>query len=145
MRHLQSRAQFQAVMACGILVRSAHFALHWRAASACAQDAAFAAPAAGGALADLLLGPLVPKRWARRSVTRHAIRRQIYAAAQTHEAGLPSGACVVRLRAAFERRVFISASSDALKRAVRAELQQLFAAACARLEKPAAAQNARMP
>jgi len=36
-------------------------------------------------------------------------------------------ACLVRLRAGFDRRQFISASSDALKQAVRAELQQLFA------------------
>ena len=34
---------------------------------------------------------------------------------------------MLRLRAGFDRRQFISASSDALKQAVRAELQQLFA------------------
>ena len=40
---------------------------------------------------------------------------------------LPASAHVVRLRAAFDRRQFVSASSDALKRAVRQELDQLFA------------------
>jgi len=119
MQHLQTRAQFQAVMAAGIVARSTHFALHWRGAAA--------------AEAGQWLGPLVPKRWARRSVTRHAIRRQIYAAGQAHASALPGGAGVVRLRAAFDRRVFVSASSHALKRAVRAELQQLFSTAARRL------------
>jgi ribonuclease P protein component len=36
---------------------------------------------------------------------------------------------VVRLRAGFDRQQFISASSDLLKRAVRGELQELFAKA----------------
>jgi ribonuclease P protein component len=36
---------------------------------------------------------------------------------------------VVRLRVAFEKSLFPSATSDALKRAVRAELQQLFTGA----------------
>jgi ribonuclease P protein component len=38
---------------------------------------------------------------------------------------------VVRLRAAFDRKEFISASSEKLKAAVRAELQQLLARAAA--------------
>jgi ribonuclease P protein component len=33
---------------------------------------------------------------------------------------------VVRLRAGFDRKQFISATSDALKAAVRSELEQLF-------------------
>jgi ribonuclease P protein component len=36
---------------------------------------------------------------------------------------------VVRLRAGFERAEFISATSDKLKKAVRAELQHLFSGA----------------
>jgi ribonuclease P protein component len=36
---------------------------------------------------------------------------------------------VVRLRSEFDRKHFISASSDALKAAVRTELEQLFARA----------------
>ena len=69
----------------------------------------------------------MPKRWARRAVTRNAIRRQIYALADG--APLPQAAHVVRLRSGFDRSRFASASSDALKRAVRAELEQLFARA----------------
>ena len=37
---------------------------------------------------------------------------------------------VVRLRAAFDRKQFVSASSEVLKAAVRAELLSLFQRAC---------------
>ena len=83
-------------------------------------------------VADVWLGAMVPKRWARRAVTRNAIKRQIYAVANALESPLPSAAHVVRLRATFDRKQFVSASSCALKQAVRAELLQLFARAAAR-------------
>ena len=70
---------------------------------------------------------MVPKRWAKRAVTRNAIKRQIYTVSQDFEAQLSAAAHVVRLRAGFDRQQFVSATSDALKRAVRTELQQLFA------------------
>jgi ribonuclease P protein component len=69
---------------------------------------------------------VVPKRWAKRAVTRNMVRRQIYALAQERAAALPEAALVVRLRSGFDRSRFISATSDALKATVRAELQQLF-------------------
>jgi ribonuclease P protein component len=75
------------------------------------------------------LGVIVPKRWAKRAVTRNAIKRQIYTVSQDFEAQLPVAAHVVRLRAGFDRKVFLSATSDALKKAVRLELQQLFGGA----------------
>jgi len=68
----------------------------------------------------------VPKRWAKRSVTRNAIKRQIYNVSSEFETRLAPSAHVVRLRAGFDRQQFISASSDRLKLAVRTELQQLF-------------------
>jgi ribonuclease P protein component len=74
---------------------------------------------------------MVPKRWARRAVTRNAIKRQIYAVSADFESRLNAQAHVVRLRAGFDRARFVSATSDALKAAVRAELQQLFSRASA--------------
>jgi ribonuclease P protein component len=72
---------------------------------------------------------MVPKRWARRAVTRNTIKRQIYAVLRCFlKPRLPQAAHVVRLRTAFDRKQFVSASSDQLKQAVRAELQQLFSA-----------------
>jgi ribonuclease P protein component len=75
---------------------------------------------------------MVPKRWARRAVTRNTIKRQIYAVAALFEARLPQAAHVVRLRSAFDRQQFVSATSDPLKQAVRAELLQLFGYAARR-------------
>jgi ribonuclease P protein component len=69
---------------------------------------------------------MVPKRWAKRAVTRNFIKRQIYNVSSEFESVLPVAAHVVRLRSGFDRSRFVSASSDALKTAVRGELLQLF-------------------
>ena len=69
---------------------------------------------------------MVPKRWAKRSVTRNAIKRQIYTVSALMENALPCAAHVVRLRAGFDKKLFVSATSDSLKTAVRLELNQLF-------------------
>ncbi len=88
------------------------------------------------------LGVLVPKRWARRAVTRNTLRRQIYAVARELTAGLPQLPMVVRLRSGFSRDDFPSATSDALKREARAELLSLFGDKLARSQRaPAAAQQ----
>ena len=72
------------------------------------------------------MGALVPKRWAKRAVTRNTIKRQIYAVSADFESRLTLAAHVVRLRAGFDRAQFVSASSVQLKWAIRTELQQLF-------------------
>lgn len=72
------------------------------------------------------LGAMVPKRWAKRAVTRNAIKRQIYNVCAEFEPFLTEGAHVVRLRAGFDRAQFISATSEALKVAVRSELLKLL-------------------
>ena len=81
------------------------------------------------AVQDTWLGVVVPKRWAKRAVTRNTIKRQIYAVSTSPGCALPVAAHVVRLRAMFDRAEFISATSYKLKIAVRAELQQLFSGA----------------
>ena len=114
------------------VARTAHFALH-RLALQPASDGGSPAtgPGSDGPQAlfvvyDAWIGALVPKRWARRAVTRNTIKRQIYQVSATFEPRLAAAAHVVRLRATFDRSQFISATSDVLKRAVRAELEQLF-------------------
>jgi ribonuclease P protein component len=72
------------------------------------------------------LGAMVPKRWAKRAVTRNTIKRQIYHVCAEFESVLPPRAHLVRLRSGFDRSHFVSACSDALKAAVRAELMDLF-------------------
>jgi ribonuclease P protein component len=131
-QRLKTRAQFQAVMASGTAARTAHFALH-RMELDEPQSPPTGLGSAGSqalfAVRDCWIGALIPKRWAKRAVTRNAIKRQIYAVSQMLETPLPAAAHVVRLRAGFDRKQFVSATSDLLKQAVRGELQELFARA----------------
>jgi len=117
--HLIQWSQYQAVMACGVVCKTPHFVLHrWNPALA-----PEAAPFVEG---RLLLGALTPKRWAKRAVTRNLIKRQIYEVSALYAHELTPTAHVVRLRAEFDKRHFVSASSVALKKMVRSELIQLF-------------------
>ena len=68
---------------------------------------------------------MAPKRWAKRAVTRNAIKRQIYTVCVKLESAPGDTAFLVRLRREFSRKDFVSASSVALKDAVKAELQAL--------------------
>ena len=145
MQKLKTRPQFQATMSAGTLARTAHFALHRMVLEPAAKKDVAADPTGpgsndpqalfgiGAVREQAWLGAMVPKRWARRSVTRHAIKRQIYAVATDYEAALLCASHVVRLRSGFDRKQFVSATSDLLKAAVREELQQLFATAERRL------------
>lgn len=121
MQRIRTRPQFQAAMAGAIVAKTPHFALH---------RLALPGPAHGRllfAVQDTWIGVVLPKRWAKRAVTRNSIRRQVYEVSRALAAQLPAVALVVRLRGGFDRQRFVSATSDALKRAVREELEQLFA------------------
>lgn len=74
-------------------------------------------------------GCVVPKRHARRSVTRSLLKRQIRAALARHAAALPQGLWLVRLKSPFVPAQFPSAASDALRLAARNELDVLLARA----------------
>ena len=128
MQRLKSRPQFQAVLAGLTLARTPHFALHCLALDTGPESATSSALFA---VQDVWMGAMVPKRWARRAVTRNTIKRQIYAMSHDFEPVLQPAAHVVRLRAGFDKTRYVSATSDALKCAVRAELQQLFTRATA--------------
>jgi len=148
-------------MAGGTLSRTPHFVLH-RAPLAAPSDpseasipttGAVGAVAVSGAgrakvlfpvLDEAWVGAVVPKRWAKRAVTRNGIRRQIYAVSASYASRLPAAAHVVRLRMDFARAEFPSAWSDALKSSVRRELLQLFERAAQRAV-PAQAGNREAP
>ena len=78
---------------------------------------------------DVWIGAMAPKRWAKRAVTRNSIKRQIYSVSADFAVHLPVAAFVVRLRRTFDRKAFPSATSEALRQAVRMEIQLLMAAA----------------
>lgn len=119
MQRLKTRSQFQAVLAGQTLARTPHFALHAYVPHGDEHAALFAE-------APVWMGAMVPKRWARRAVTRNLIKRQIYSISSQWATGFPAAAHLVRLRSEFDRRAFQSASSPALKTAVRAEIEQLL-------------------
>ncbi len=81
---------------------------------------------------------VVPRRHARRAVTRNLVKRQMRAQMLGAVAGsgagpkLPMGLWVLRLKAPFERAQFPSAASTALRHAVRSELALLLEDAAAR-------------
>lgn len=76
------------------------------------------------------LGLVVPKRHARKAVTRTLLKRHIRAAMQ-QAPDLDRGMWVVRLRSPFARTEFSSAASDHLAQAAAGELAALMTAAAA--------------
>ena len=117
-------------MAGTVQARSHHFVLHF-----CSFDAAPPpqSPSPGSTVFDKGLalerpavGALVPKRWAKRAVTRNTIKRQIYHVSLLFEPQLAPGAHVVRLHSAFDTKLFPSATSVPLRAALRQELIGLF-------------------
>jgi ribonuclease P protein component len=112
-------------MARGRQIRTPHFVLHqWSAQADTATGPGFEKTPA--LFAGCHLGILIPKRWAKRAVTRNLIRRQVRAIAAEHP-HLPEAQYVVRLKAPFDPRQFHSAHSEPLRQAVRQELLSLFA------------------
>ncbi len=135
-------SDFKRLLAAPAWSRSAHFAVHHSPGG----PGGAVAPADGPVGEDLStgavhnddgsvddsgathwIGVVLPKRLARRAVTRNLLRRQIKAAIGRHAGALPGGLWVVRLRAGFDRAEFRSAASDPLRRAARAELDMAFA------------------
>jgi ribonuclease P protein component len=136
------KADFERLLATRSRSRSAHFALHHVpsgviAASnpANAPDSAdlSTAPAptcpqpVDDSNSGLWIGCVVPKRHAKRSVTRSLLKRQIRGAFARHAPSLSGGHWLVRLREGFPKARFVSAASPALAQAAREELDQLLA------------------
>jgi ribonuclease P protein component len=129
LQRLKTRPQFQAVLAGAIVAKTTHFALHRNALDAMAMQNQPGKRVDAPALfpvRDLWIGAMAPKRWAKRAVTRNAIKRQIYTVSAELLPQFPPAGLVVRLRRDFSRVEFVSASSEQLKQAVRTEVQALL-------------------
>lgn len=129
MQRLKTRPQFQAVLAGTIVAKTPHFVLHRNVLAAKAVPNRSGKQVDAPVLfreQDMWIGAMVPKRWAKRAVTRNAIKRQIYTVSAEFSHLYPQAAFVVRLRSSFSRTEFVSAVSDLLKQAVRAEVQALM-------------------
>ncbi len=81
----------------------------------------------GGPVAVWRLGLVVPKRHARRAVTRNLLKRLMRQSFHDQAAALPPGDWLLRLKAPFAPCAFPSAASLALRLTARAELQGLSA------------------
>ena len=139
---------FERVLGSPIRARSVHFAVHYlescpsrpakpRSRVLSTELSTDQALEQGKAVDDSVprtcwLGAVVPKRHARRSVTRTLLKRQIRSAASA-QAGLAPGLWVVRLRSPFDRAAFPSAASDALGACAGAELAGVLADAARRV------------
>jgi ribonuclease P protein component len=140
LQRLKTRAQFQAVLAGATVARSEHFALHRselttrskQVAGLTTSEIALNTKPAEVRLKplfpalDMWMGAMVPKRWAKRAVTRNAIKRQIYTVSEDFSPRQKQAAFLVRLRRDFSRKVYVSATSDLLMQAVRSELAALM-------------------
>ncbi|MFG6447669.1 ribonuclease P protein component [Roseateles sp. BYS180W] len=150
---IQRSADFERVLAKPGCARSAHFAVHHLPQSPSAPRYLSTRSSTAGVdlstcdaqinpqpvddcpapVDEAWLGLVIPKRLARRAVTRNLLKRQIRGLFGSAEAAaLPAGLWVVRLRAPFDRKQFPSASSEALAALVRSELRQLLQ----RLQRP---------
>ena len=138
---LQQAADFQRLLETPPRRRSAHFCVHFVAAGPSCPRARPAKGVTGELSTDsepnlttpvdkrpegCWLGCLVPKRHARRAVTRSLLKRQMRAAAERHADTLAPGLWLLRLRSGFSTSQFPSAGSDALREAARRELDTLL-------------------
>jgi ribonuclease P protein component len=97
-------------------------------ADAVADPAAVAAQALQGHW----LGTVVPKRHARRSVTRNLLKRQMREVVRHAAERLPPGLWVLRLKAPFDKQQYPSAASAPLRALARSELTTLLHRVAAR-------------
>ena len=138
---LVHKADFERLLATRSRMRSAHFAIHHVSGGPLGPAARVpgalptklsTAPAPSHPQpvddlpAALWIGCVVPKRHARRAVTRNLLKRQIRASFVRHAPALPGGMWLVRLRAGFAVTEFVSARSVALVQAARVELDELL-------------------
>ena len=141
---LVHKADFERLLSTRSQIRSTHFALHHVSGEPLATPARkiVAGPAdlstgptpqplqpVDDSTGTLWIGCVVPKRHARRAVTRNLLKRQIRASFERHASRLQGGLWLVRLRGSFATTEFISARSIALAQAARSELDGLLSRA----------------
>lgn len=129
---LRGAEHFTALLSGRPVSRTEHFAAYHRrtdklSTSTVHKPVQAVDGAPGGA--GLVVGFVIPKRNAKRAVTRVVIRRQMRAAVARHGAGLAAGEWALRLRVPWNPKQFRSATSAGLVEAVRAELDTLLGAA----------------
>ena len=142
---LVHKVDFERLLAVRSRLRSAHFAVHHVAGGPAApkrlpprpQDGELSTADVGNLVQPVdnsashevsghWLGCVVPKRHARRAVTRSLVKRQMRSVFEKHARALPAGLWLLRLSAGFPVSAFVSARSTALAEAMRSELDGLM-------------------
>jgi ribonuclease P protein component len=121
MNSLKTWEEFQTVMSGSIISRTTFFSLH-----SCDRGLLALASRVDLKQEEILFGVLVPKRCAKRAVTRNTIKRQIRAVISSQTKLLLSKAYVIRLHKDLKFIQSKSASSEELKVLIRNDLNVLF-------------------
>lgn len=130
---LTRSADFKRILATWPIGRTARFAVHHLGADPAASRPAKLSTDAGCNAAPVAIRPgghwlglVVPKRHARRAVTRSLLKRQMRLRFLQAASGVDAGLWVIRLKAPFEKASFPSAASDALRQAAATEIADLL-------------------
>lgn len=141
---LLRKCDFEQTLAVPPCLRSAHFAVHYLQArpsapvkpgrklddkELCTEHAPVRDDSVDNNVSGHWLGSVIPKRHARRAVTRNMLRRQVRAAMQRQKSGLRPGLWLVRLRQPFDAVRYVAADSPLLRAAAASELDRLLARA----------------
>lgn len=121
MNSLKTWQEFQIVMSASINSRTTYFSLH-----SCDRHLLANSNRKYTNDEQILFGVLVPKRWAKRAVTRNAIKRQIRSAVNRQNKLLHSKAYVIRLHKDLKSIQYKSAKSELLSEVIRNDLKILF-------------------
>jgi ribonuclease P protein component len=149
---MREAADFERVLAQPARVANRHFALHGLESEPRARSVRRVEPAKTSLSTDeetvvtvsvdnvssqgqlavaprcIWLGIVVPKRYARRAVTRSLLKRQIRCGVERLVHCIPHGMWVFRLRSSFDPLQFVTAAPKELRLTVRREVDQLLEA-----------------
>jgi ribonuclease P protein component len=130
MKRLGSWEEFQVVMALGHACHTNWFVLHQVSLSTLSRQTnptTALLSVCRGLDQEQKLGALVPKRWAKRAVTRNSVKRQIFSVVSEYQAHLHlEQAMVIRLRREIKKSEFKSARSSELLKKIKNELHELL-------------------
>jgi len=130
MNHLGSWEEFKVVMDLGFKKQSDWFVLHQvslKTLSTQTNPTPAMLNVGRGLIGKQKFGALVPKRWAKRAVTRNTVKRQIFNVFSEFQPKLQTEhAMVIRLRKEIKKIDYKSARSTELIKKIQSELHELL-------------------
>lgn len=131
---LNTQKEFNCVLDQGTQLKSSYFVLHYYIENLSTKTDQQECVFVDKFLSDeSKLGLIIPKRFAKRAVTRTLIKRQCRIQFSFFIREFPKGYWIIRLKRPIDSTRWKSSSSDELKRFIRLELQSLFSKAAMHL------------